>query len=71
LGFKVIIPVVYYEKQLKTTLSKINTFIMENIATLPNIPFSERVLNKCKETKCYMFLVRGVILFDFIIHHEI
>lgn len=59
------------KKKLEHRLNKINKFIMENIETLPNYPFSKKTLDKCKDSGCYMFLVKSPFLFDFIIHHEI
>ena len=52
-------------KKLERVLNRINNY-MQDINVLPNNTFSERALNKCKETGCYIFLVKSTRLFDFI-----
>jgi hypothetical protein len=59
------------KKKLGKLLNKINEY-MSSIDVLPTTPpISEKALNKCKETGCYIFLVKSTLLFDYIKHHEI
>lgn len=52
-------------KKLERVLNRINNY-MKDINVLPNNTYSEKALDKCKGTGCYIFLVKGTQLFDFI-----
>jgi hypothetical protein len=55
------------KKKLGKILNKINEYM--GSVNFPLVP--EKALNKCKETGCYMFLVKPTHLFDFIQMNEI
>jgi hypothetical protein len=52
-------------KKLERVLNRINDY-MKDINVLPNNTYSEKALDKCKGTGCYIFLVKSTQLFDFI-----
>jgi hypothetical protein len=52
-------------KKLERVLNRINDY-MKDFSILPNNTYSEKAINKCKETGCYIFLVKSTRLFDFI-----
>lgn len=52
-------------KKLERVLNRINNY-MKDINVLPNNTYSEKALDKCKGTGCYIFLVKSTQLFDFI-----
>jgi hypothetical protein len=52
-------------KKLERVLNRINEY-MKDFSVLPNNTYSEKAINKCKDTKCYIFLVKSTQLFDFI-----
>lgn len=58
------------KKKLERELNKMNNY-MNNIDVLPNNTVSEHAFNKCKDTGCYLFLVKSTLLFDYIVHHNI
>ena len=53
------------KKKLEKVLKAINAY-MQDINILPNNTFSEKALEKCKATGCFLFLVKSNRLFDFI-----
>uniref|UniRef100_A0A6C0I0Y5 DUF262 domain-containing protein n=1 Tax=viral metagenome TaxID=1070528 RepID=A0A6C0I0Y5_9ZZZZ len=52
-------------KKLERVLNRINEY-MQDFSILPNNTYSEKAINKCKESGCYIFLVKSTRLFDFI-----
>lgn len=48
--------------------------MLKNIDVLKNLKnshISEKILNKCKETGCYIFLIKHNLLFDYVLQNEI
>jgi hypothetical protein len=53
------------KKKLEMVLKCINDY-MQDINVLPNNTFSEKAIIKCRDTGCYLFLVKSNMLFEFI-----
>jgi len=54
------------KNQLENILNDANLYIQNNILT---IKCTEKALDKCKKTGCYLFIIKNILLYSYIVDH--